>query len=962
VLVTRSDNGSTQRLTLGVTNGSAFVGIGSGTDAAKGVQLSNVNVGLIAERAPSDSEARYAVQASGAASLQGVTGLTLAGTAAIEVNTLNAAVNTTIETPTSTTTLAFANGDLVKRVGGTLDLGTPLTTLTGAFAMEIAGTAPSRELLVRATNVSAFIGDTRGAGAADDVGISLRDGQLSAYVSPTGLYAFDASAVAGLAGVDGVTLSGTLNVQRNATGAAINRSVTVGGVTQTIALAQDVSRIGGSVELAIRDTVSLAGSIEVEKTSGTLTLSNNATVATDMIKIGGSGLSGFIGANGPASNPAAAGFSLSGVEFGLLVASPEDSASGADLRTWVAARATASSATIHGDAVTGSATNVAIAFNTADGTLGGTAATIAAKLSTSPVNVTTGDGSPVTLDFADETYQITATVALKIAEYATLSGAVGITQSIQTLALSDGTTVEAEVLAIGGQGLSGFAGVNAGASNAAGVSLGNVEVAFAMASDRLDINRRWTSLDATAGSATLTGINGVTLTAANLGLVVNDGDNNRVVVDYSDSPLAIAVGGTTRNLDLDGSLGESTFVTGTMTLGVADFFHATGTATFRKSLGNVMLANGEAKSVELLSLSLANASGFAGVRNGAVDRGLTLTGVNASYAFAADASDGDRYWNALQASASTVTATGLDGVTLSASDLAVEINRPDSTGQVIDWASLPLSVSSDPAAPSLDMDGQLGSLVQASGTFAIGVNGFFQVGGSLALRRSSGSVTLADASNTTTAVDLLTIGGQGLSAFAGVNGGTANAVGMALSGVDFALALASSQADPTRKWTALSASAASSSFSGVPGVSLSGSNLGVSINRPDKNGVLIDFAAAPLTVRTGPSTTRSLDLTGQSGPLLEVSGALALDVSGFFTASGTFALRKSTGTITLDDASTKNVDLLTIGAANITAFAGSNGASSERTGLSLGGVEFALAIASDQASPSNVWTTLQASA
>jgi hypothetical protein len=461
----------------------------------------------------------------------------------------------------------------------------------------------------------------------------------------------------------------------------------------------------------------------------------------------------------------------------------------------------------------------------------------------------------------------------------------------------------------------------------------------------------------------------VTLTAANLGLVVNDGDNNRVVVDYSDSPLAIAVGGTTRNLDLDGSLGESTFVTGTMTLGVADFFHATGTATFRKSLGNVMLANGEAKSVELLSLSLANASGFAGVRNGAVDRGLTLTGVNASYAFAADASDGDRYWNALQASASTVTATGLDGVTLSASDLAVEINRPDSTGQVIDWASLPLSVSSDPAAPSLDMDGQLGSLVQASGTFAIGVNGFFQVGGSLALRRSSGSVTLADASNTTTAVDLLTIGGQGLSAFAGVNGGTANAVGMALSGVDFALALASSQADPTRKWTALSASAASSSFSGVPGVSLSGSNLAVNINRPDTGGTagasaaaVIDFAASPLAVPTGTGLTRTLSMDGDRGALLEVAGRIAVDLGGFFTATGDLALTKSTAQVTPTGGSATAVDLLTIGASDLNGFVGLNGGGANAVGLRVGGVELAVAIATSQADPTLKWTAATAGA
>ncbi len=50
--------------------------------------------------------------------------------------------------------------------------------------------------------------------------------------------------------------------------------------------------------------------------------------------------------------------------------------------------------------------------------------------------------------------------------------------------------------------------------------------------------------------------------------------------------------------------------------------------------------------------------------------------------------------------------------------------------------------------------------------------------------------------------DLMTIGADNVSAFAGNNGGTANALGLELSNVNFALAMLT---DATRKWTSLQA-------------------------------------------------------------------------------------------------------------------------------------------------------------
>ena len=67
-----------------------------------------------------------------------------------------------------------------------------------------------------------------------------------------------------------------------------------------------------------------------------------------------------------------------------------------------------------------------------------------------------------------------------------------------------------------------------------------------------------------------------------------------------------------------------------------------------------------------------------------------------------------------------------------------------------------------------------------------------QLEGDLAFEKRSATVTLAKTAGQTTGeevdVELLTIGGTGLSAFAGVNGGTTDEIGLRLTGVEFGLA------------------------------------------------------------------------------------------------------------------------------------------------------------------------------
>ena len=158
--------------------------------------------------------------------------------------------------------------------------------------------------------------------------------------------------------------------------------------------------------------------------------------------------------------------------------------------------------------------------------------------------------------------------------------------------------------------------------------------------------------------------------------------------------------------------------------------------------------------------------------------------------------------------------------------------------------------------------------------------GFFQVQGALALNRSTGSVKLGDLASTANvnestnpvAVEQLLIGGSNLTAFAGINGGSPDATGLNLTGVEFGLAVLTektpAQGQTAREWTALKASATGASFTGVQGLVVTGSALSVEITRKASDNTLVDYAAQSLTVPTGTSASPSsvtLDIAANLG-------------------------------------------------------------------------------------------------
>ncbi|MBV5304948.1 MAG: hypothetical protein JZU70_12255, partial [Chlorobium sp.] len=675
----------------------------------------------------------------------------------------------------------------------------------------------------------------------------------------------------------------------------------------------------------------------------------NTTV--DILTIAGEAVNAFLGLFGGTTS--ALGWNLTGVNFALAIISDVADAG----RQWLALQATATMVSFSGLAgLSGLSlvfSDLAVKINRKayDGTL--------VDFYALPVVVDTGAGS-MNLDMKasdGELLRASGNVEINVLDFFQVSGNFGVEKSNGTMSVYTGTKnddVQVDRLLIGANNVTAFAGVNYGADSETGFDLSGFNFALGFFSDVADATRQWVSLQASGGTSTFVGLSGLTMTAASLVVEINRAAADGTVLDFT--PTAQAVPGTTQTLSMAGEKGQLLRVGGILDINLFNFFQVSGSLALEKSSKVVSIWNGTANSVttvNLLTIGGQGVNAFAGLYGGsAAAIGLSLSNVNFALALLSDAT---RRWVSLQATAGSAAFSGIAGLTLGASGLAVTVNHAAADGSFINYAVQPLTVSTGPTTTlTLDMDAAAGELLQASGNLALDVFGFFQVSGSLALRKSSASVKVyKSATNTDTTVDLLTLGGSGLSAFAGLNSG---ALGLSLTNVDFALALLS---DGTRSWASLQAAVGGATFAGVSGLSLSADTLAVQVNHAAVDGSFINYAAQNLAVATGTGQTLTLTMDAQDGELLRVSGNLTIDLYGFFQVSGGFAIEKSSRTVTLSDATTPTLNALTIGGYNVSAFAGLNGGTANALGLNLTGVEFALVILTNG---TQQWVSLQASA
>ncbi|MEI7702628.1 MAG: hypothetical protein WCK86_22730, partial [Planctomycetia bacterium] len=503
-----------------------------------------------------------------------------------------------------------------------------------------------------------------------------------------------------------------------------------------------------------------------------------------------------------------------------------------------------------------------------------------------PVVVATGPTTSITLTLdgdRGELTEVSGRLSLTVSKFLHAEGNFAVLKSTSSLTIGADTSVTSvDLLTIGASDVSAFAGVNGGTENAMGLSLGAVDLGIVVATSQTDRSRQWTALKATAGNLGFVGIDGLTMSATDLSVDISRPDKNGQLVNFSASPLSVSTGpDSSMTLNYNSADGPILKASGTLNVDLFGFVSLNGTFAMNKSETQVNLAdsNSTVLDVDLLTIGGKNVSAFAGVNSGSSDRmGLSLSGVEFGLALATSKTDSSRRWTALSATADSVEIVGLSNVTLSATDLALSVNRPDSQGTVLDFSQQMLSVKTGTETLNgetvdtsvvLDFEGSRGSLLEASGTLTLAVGGFFNVTGSLAVTKSSETLTLSD--ETSVDVDLLTIGGRGLSAFAGVNYNSASQTGLLLTNTEFALSLATDSRDTSRKWTTLQASVGSAALTGISGVTVLSTDLTVLINRPAADDTLVDYSASPLQVATGQTTSLVLNVDGGLGPVLKAT-------------------------------------------------------------------------------------------
>lgn len=99
---------------------------------------------------------------------------------------------------------------------------------------------------------------------------------------------------------------------------------------------------------------------------------------------------------------------------------------------------------------------------------------------------------------------------LTAGDYVELAGNLDVVSTDDELTLDDGSTVNVRSVYLGASGVNGFAGFNAGTSEAIGFRLNNLNLGVALVSE-LTGGREWLSLKGEVESAGLTGVDAITL-------------------------------------------------------------------------------------------------------------------------------------------------------------------------------------------------------------------------------------------------------------------------------------------------------------------------------------------------------------------------------------------------------------------------------------------------------------------
>jgi hypothetical protein len=157
------------------------------------------------------------------------------------------------------------------------------------------------------------------------------------------------------------------------------------------------------------------------------------------------------------------------------------------------------------------------------------------------LDIINGPGSTITLDMdgsKGELIRASGNVEIGVSEFFYVEGGFAFEKSDETVTLADGSSVDTDLLTVGGENINAFAGLGPKDSdNALGFDLNNADFALALFApkDSAD-NRSWTALAANADEAAFIGSEDIDINAQNIGVMLNlvkNDDQN--VIDFASS-------------------------------------------------------------------------------------------------------------------------------------------------------------------------------------------------------------------------------------------------------------------------------------------------------------------------------------------------------------------------------------------------------------------------------------------
>ncbi|MFN5904930.1 MAG: hypothetical protein ACK5A3_02680, partial [Planctomyces sp.] len=794
------------RLAVGATGVTAFVGNSFATPEAKGFQISSGKLGLVVLEKTALEQARYALVASGNTGLTGLPDFTLNGNLSLQLQRFNATIEETVPAGSDSILVKFDSATDLTRLAGSVTLGTPIADLTGNFAVEATGSSPNRRILLAATDLTGFVGDKKNtATTADDAGVQFSSGSLLAVINASGTYGLSATGSASLVGVAGLSLSGTLTGQKNTTGSSVSEELTIGGVTETLTLAKDVSKVDGSVTLNAENTLYLTGTVGIEKKTATLTLLDGSTVQTTAVQIGGSGLSGFAGLNAAPGSSDQTGLSVSDVTFGYTLATPVDSKSGTDKRTWSGLKATLYNTSLVGvDVVTASVSNGTLLMNRAGGTLNGTPAAITANFEAAPL-VNNAGAQSSTLDFKGNLLRATALIEFGISGFVNLRGRFGIEFGDMDVKLPSfpGISLPTNFIKFWGIDIDVSIGINGPSWSVPDFTgfdihgldfnlMLNMRNPFSGLLPDLG-SMKWFSLNASFPEITFSPFPELNIPAfdpsfslPNLSLNLTfDVPTLSIPTPYIDFNLTmptITLPGFPAmpnfpglpdlpavpdmpNFDFDLPAFEMMQLGNLPAISLFDFITLSGSLTFKRVPYTATLNDGTTVDTWAIVMNSLDGGVFAGVNGPASNSdatGLSVAGVDGAMAILVPKDSADkRRWVAAAGTGNAVSLVGLPELTISATNFAVELNKSLGTAtggaansSLVDFHANPLNVLMDDGSTvTITHPASSGALLKVATDATIGVADFFRVTGAFGVQTNTRDVSLSD--GTSIAADVL---------------------------------------------------------------------------------------------------------------------------------------------------------------------------------------------------------------